>query len=352
MMQNPLDGFVYYVNIFNGTLYKISFEGPTWTNEPVDITLQCEAISNPTDEFNNWLSSFSGTVLCGNATLTNDNSGLNMLCGSTASQTVVFTLSDDCGNEITKSATFTIEDNENPTFNEALPSNTTVACDNIPLAETLTADDTCGIATVSFSESTVSGLCSGAYTITRTWTATDECLSETVHVQTITVEDNIDPVWDVIPSNITVGCSPNNQMEFEAWLNSFSGTDICGIATISHDAPATISCSEAILVTFELSDECGNSTSNSATFTVEGTLSNPKIEETTIIMYPNPAEKYMYVKGLDECSVMEVFNIAGQKVLRKPVINGILIEFDLNAGLYLVKISSSTKTEIKKLIIN
>ncbi len=26
MMQNPLDGYIYYVNIFNGTLYKISFE--------------------------------------------------------------------------------------------------------------------------------------------------------------------------------------------------------------------------------------------------------------------------------------------------------------------------------------
>lgn len=351
MMQNPLDGYIYYVNIFDGTLFKISFEGPIWTNTPDDLVLQCDTVANPNDEFNNWLTSFSGTVLCGNATLTNDNSGLTILCGSSASETVVFTLSDECGNEITKSATFTIEDNTNPTFNESLPTSTTVECDAIPSAETLTADDTCGTATVSFSESTASGSCLGNYVITRTWTATDECNNEAVHVQIITVEDNTNPIWDLLPTDMTVGCSANNQTEFELWLDSFSGTDNCGTATLSHDAPATILCPDSVLVTFELADECGNSISVLATFTVEETLSISEIEDSSIIMFPNPTEKYVYIKGLKENSRIEVYNITGKKVISTPIKNGNRIDFDLNSGLYLVKITSEFKTTIKKLVI-
>ena len=509
MMQNPLDGHIYYVNIFNGTLFKIGFVGPTWTDEPSDLVLQCDAVANPTDEFNTWLTSFSGTVECGNTSLTNDNSGLNLLCSSTASETVIFTLSDECGNEITKSATFSIEDNGNPTFVESLPVSDTFGCDNIPTAETLTAIDTCGTATVDFSESTAPGICPGNYTITRTWTATDECNNQTVHIQTLTIEDNgnptfveslpvsdtfecdniptaetltaIDacgtatvdfsestapgicpgnytitrtwtatdecsnqtvhiqtltiedngnptfveslpasdtfecdniptaetltafdtcgtatvdfsesttpgtcpgdytitrtwtatdecsnqtvhiqtltivdissPVWDAIPTNMTVGCSVNNQNEFETWLDSFSGTDTCGVATVSNDAQATVSCPESVVVTFTLSDECGNETIELATFTVEGTLGTPEVEVENILMFPNPTNHQIFIKGLKGENRMEVYNIAGQKVLSRVLYNGNKIEFDLKSGLYFVKIASETNTFIKKLII-
>ena len=42
--------------------------------------------------------------------------------------------------------TITVEDNTDPTFNEALPGDATVECDNIPTADVLTASDTCGSA--------------------------------------------------------------------------------------------------------------------------------------------------------------------------------------------------------------
>ncbi|MGV6830006.1 MAG: PQQ-dependent sugar dehydrogenase, partial [bacterium] len=166
--QSPLDGFIYYVNIFNGTVFQISFEGPTWTSEPTDMTVECDGTADPGGAYNTWLNSFSGTVLCGNATLSNDSTGLSDLCGSTGSVTVTFTLSDECGNDIKKQATFTIEDTEAPTFNESLPSNITVECDAIPSAVTLTASDTCGSASVVYSESSAAGSCANEEVITRT----------------------------------------------------------------------------------------------------------------------------------------------------------------------------------------
>ncbi|MEM5564993.1 PQQ-dependent sugar dehydrogenase [Psychroserpens sp. AS72] len=589
MMQNPLDGSVFFVNIFDGTLHRISFVGPTWTNEPVDMTVECDGTLDPGGAFATWLNSFSGTVSCGNATTSNNSNGLSNLCGATGSETVTFTLSDGCGNQITKEATFTVEDNTNPTFNESLPENATVECDEtIPSAETLTANDTCGTANVDFNESIAGGSCVGNYVITRTWTATDDCNNETIHEQTITVEDNTnptfnealpenatvecdsipsaeiltandtcgtanvafdesiatgscvgnyiitrtwtatddcnnqtiheqtitvedntnptfnetlpenitvecdaiptaetltandtcgtanvafnesiatgscvgnyvitrtwtatddcnnqtiheqiitvedntnptfneslpenitvecdaiptaetltandtcgtanvdfnesiaggscvgnyiitrtwtatdecnnvsthiqtltiidstDPVWDAMPIDLTVVCSSNIQTEFESWLNSFSGSDNCGAATVTHDGTATISCPDSVLVTFELTDDCGNSINATATFIVEDTLSNPEIENTGIIMYPNPTNQHIYFKGLQENSLMEVYTIAGQRIFRRSISNGHLIKFDLDSGLYMVKITSGTKSEIKKLVI-
>ncbi|MCF6279221.1 MAG: gliding motility-associated C-terminal domain-containing protein, partial [Flavobacteriaceae bacterium] len=90
---------------------------------------------------------------------------------------------------------------------EALPTNATVECNNVPTAETLTAADNCGTATVTFNETRTDGACDNAYSLERVWTATDECGLTTVHTQTITVEDTTAPVLSDLPdTEITVVC--------------------------------------------------------------------------------------------------------------------------------------------------
>ena len=74
------------------------------------------------------LTSFSGTDVCGTATVQINSAGLSDLCGATGRETVTFTLTDACGNDITASATFTIEDTTDPVWSNA-PANQTVECD-------------------------------------------------------------------------------------------------------------------------------------------------------------------------------------------------------------------------------
>jgi hypothetical protein len=61
--------------------------------------------------------------------------------------------------------------------------------------------------TVVFGEVRTDGACEDTYTLTRTWTATDNCGNSITHVQVISVEDTTAPVWDqVMPVDITVEC--------------------------------------------------------------------------------------------------------------------------------------------------
>lgn len=272
MMQNPLDGHIYYVNINDGSLNKISFDGPTWTVEPTDLIMNCDDVSDPETEFSNWLSSFSGTVGCGNSSLINNSSGLLGDCDSDVSETVLFTLSDECGNEITKIAKFSIE-------------------------------------------------------------------------------DVIAPSWDIVPEDVVMQCSIDYQTAYEDWLISFSGTDNCGIATVSHDAPATVSCPQSIAVNFTLSDACGNAISNLVNFTVENTLGTSETSENTFIMFPNPTINQIRFAGLKAESHIEIYNITGQKVYNSRVENDKVFDLFLESGLYMVKIISDQQRVIKKLVI-
>ncbi|WP_461589642.1 Ig-like domain-containing protein, partial [Winogradskyella sp.] len=187
----------------NQTITVVDTTPPTFT-VPVDITIECDLDPNDlsitgdvTDEADNCSTGLE-------ATFSDETVGGN--CPSESVITRTWILIDECNNESTATQTITIEDTTAPTFNEALPADVTVECDAVPTAETLTASDNCGNATVTFNETNTAGACANAYTLTRTWTATDECGLTTVHAQTITVQDTIAPVPETIPSTLTFEC--------------------------------------------------------------------------------------------------------------------------------------------------
>ncbi|WP_299336274.1 PQQ-dependent sugar dehydrogenase [uncultured Psychroserpens sp.] len=221
MMQNPLDGFVYYVNIFQGNVVRIEFEGPRWTNEPMDIILECDDVTDFDSAFNSWLNSVTGTVGCGTPTITNNSSGLSDLCGATGSETVRFTLSDDCGNEIFKDATFTIEDTTDPVWDN-IPEDVTVDCsDTIQEAYDnwlagFLGSDLCGDALVTHDgPATIS--CNQIVSVT--FDLTDDCLNSISVTGTFTVEETLG-VSDVNNFNQII-ISPNpakNQIEIAGMI--------------------------------------------------------------------------------------------------------------------------------------
>ncbi|UKM66456.1 T9SS type A sorting domain-containing protein [Flavobacteriaceae bacterium GSB9] len=256
---------------------------PTWDVAPSDMTVQCDGTADPSGAFAAWLTSFSGSDSCGNATVTNNSAGLSDLCGATGSETVTFTLTDECGNDITAQATFTIEDTTDPTWDVA-PSDMTVQCDGTAdpsgaFAAWLTSfsgSDSCGNATVTHNSAGLSDLCGATGSETVTFTLTDECGNDITAQATFTIEDTTDPTWDVAPSDMTVQCdgTADPSGAFAAWLTSFSGSDSCGNATVTHNSAGLSDLCGATgseTVTFTLTDECGNDISAQATFTIEDT---------------------------------------------------------------------------------
>ncbi|OBQ51806.1 hypothetical protein VQ01_15125, partial [Tamlana sp. s12] len=259
---------------------------PSWTNEPIDLTVECDGTTDASGAFTNWLASFNGTDTCGTATITNNSSGLSDLCGATGTETVTFILTDNCGNSITKEATFTIEDTTNPTWTDE-PTDLTVECDGTTDASGVFANwltsfsgtDTCGTATITNNSSGLSDLCGATGTETVTFTLTDDCGNAITKEATFTIEDTINPIWTDEPSDLTVECDGTTDASgaFANWLISFSGTDTCGTATVTNNSSGLSDLCGATgteTVTFTLTDDCGNSITKDATFTIEDTT-NP-----------------------------------------------------------------------------
>src|SRR5690606_37084029 len=136
-------------------------------------------------------------------------------CSGNYNITRTWTATDACGNSVSDNQIITVQDTTVPTFVEALPSDITVECDNIPVAQTLTANDNCGSATVSVNDIVTAGSCANNYTIARTWTATDECGLRTSYTQIITVEDTKAPTV-ITPFDIVLNVSCTNVPEIPA----------------------------------------------------------------------------------------------------------------------------------------
>jgi hypothetical protein len=144
------------------------------------------------------------------------------------------------------------------------PDDATVECDNIPDAANVTATDNCSTPTVTFNETSSLDEC-GEGTITRTWTATDDCGNTATCTQILTVVDTTDPVLSGVPADATVECdnipdpaSPsatdNCDNDVDISFSETSSLDECGEGTITRTWTATdcagnsVSASQTLMV--------------------------------------------------------------------------------------------------------
>ncbi|WP_177761761.1 gliding motility-associated C-terminal domain-containing protein [Flavobacterium sp. I3-2] len=173
----------------------------------------------------------TATGLCGeqlNVTYTDSTIVGDCTTGNIVTRRWVAT--DLCGNQTIHNQTYTVVDTTGPTFSGTLPAATlTVTCGTIPTAVILAAQDNCGTALVSFTETDTQSSNANVYTITRTWTATDTCGNETVHTQTISVDRSEVPVFSATPVDVTVECSSIPTRP------TITASTSCGSATVVYD---------------------------------------------------------------------------------------------------------------------
>jgi|GEM_PF-5942955 len=119
------------------------------------------------------------------------------------------------------------------------------------------------------------GVWAPTFRLTRTWNAFDQAGNFASATQEIIFDDQTDPIL-VPPAPITISCSdpngvPRSNSQIRDWLNSASGTDSCSCVILSYTAPPVFpsACNGfSTLITFTVTDECGNLTTASSTVTV------------------------------------------------------------------------------------
>ncbi len=173
-----------------------------------------------------------------------------------------WTATDNCGNIGSCVQTIVLTDPSGPVL--TCPANLTIGCtaSTTPGSTgTATATDNCALApTIAYSDAVViSPTCPQNKTITRTWSATDECGNTTSCAQIITVADNAPPTLSC-PANITILCTASTM---PSSTGNPTSSDICDATpTITYsDATVAGTCPQkyTIIRTWISTDDCGNS---------------------------------------------------------------------------------------------
>ena len=271
---------------------------PVFANFPADITVQCTNVpSNAvigTD--------VTATDNCDpSVTITFENEQrTDGTCAGTYTLTRTWKAADICGNNTIKSQTIQVQDVAAPIIS-ALPSETTINCPASPVFALATAIDDCGSDfKLAFEDVTTQEACSGSYSITRTWTATDSCGNTSKASQTIKVQDVTAPVIAALPAETTINCPAIPEFAVA------TATDECGIdiTLIFADitTPGACAGSYSVTRTWTATDACGNASVASQTINVQDNTA-PMIStlpaETTINCPTGPV--FAVATAIDTC---------------------------------------------------
>lgn len=239
-------------------------EAPQFSTTPANMSGTCEAVpSAPVISINDQCDP--------SPLLTFLQDSLPGTCPGNYTLIRTWTARDWCNNIGSVTQTIQIQDQTKPSWSSPLPPDLSAPCDAVPDTAQMSATDNCDAnPIIDFTESKITGACPGAYTLLRTWKATDQCGNTISHTQTITVEDQIDPLFvqfpadtavscdaipAVVPPLVADNCDPNPNLQ----LNE---------ARIDGSCPSNYS----ILRTWTLRDACGNSILRTQTLQVYDTV--------------------------------------------------------------------------------
>ncbi len=178
-----------------------------------------------------------------------------------------WTASDACGNVATASQLVHFRDSKAPVF-EAVPALIAVQCDDaLPVTQPTVVDDCDADFVLTEAQTTEPDSCAGAYTVVRTWTATDACGNVSTATQAVKVRDTEPPVFTQVPTSVSLSCDGELPTELAA------ATDNCAaeVAIVETEERVAGNCPGSYVVTriFTATDECGNATTASQVVTFQ-----------------------------------------------------------------------------------
>ncbi len=214
------------------------------------------------------------TDACGN-TLTPSAPVISTMPSCEGDVTYTYTFTDCEGNSHDWVYTYTIDDTIAPTG--TAPSDLMFQCfADVPVADisviTDESDNCLGtvIVTVSDTDNGATGCQGNPFILTRTYSLTDCAGNTTNLIQTITVEDNISPVFtDVLPSDLVLECT--DLVPTEPILTA---TDNCSNVTVVFDEQridGSCPSNYQLVRTWVATDVCGNNTTHVQTIDVQDT---------------------------------------------------------------------------------
>jgi gliding motility-associated-like protein len=168
---------------------------------------------------------------------------------------ITWTFSDGNGNSTTATQNIIVKDTTKPII-ASLPTATTINCPSIPIFTTATATDNCNFI-LQFEDKTTNRQCAGSYSVTRTWTATDDSGNFSTASQTINVQDTTGPTT-ITPfsSTLDVSCDAIPARPELVFV------DNCSTVVLSPPIPDNYinrtQDSYSIVRKWSVSDACGN----------------------------------------------------------------------------------------------
>ena len=233
---------------------------------------------------------------------------------------VTYTITDDCNNSVPFQATLTLEDTTPPELENCATLDATLECageDNESIADgwnlaNIATLQTCGVdacnldaaftVTSDYAFTNLSSTCGAGGTLTVTYTISDDCGNPTNLVATLTLEDTTPPeLGNCATLDATLECAgEDNESIADGWnLANIAalencGTDACDIDntfSVTSDytfvnLSSTCGAGGTLVVTYTISDDCGNPTNLIATLTLEDTtppeLGNCTVTDVTL----------------------------------------------------------------------
>jgi|GEM_PF-2063209 len=233
---------------------------------PVDVTIQCDDSILPAETGD--VTAVDDNCSPGSVTTTYmDTSDLSG-CNGTGSITRVFEVTDALGNKGTCTQEITVIDSELPMItcpmNVTIDMSATCTYDSSPAATggSATAMDNCSMPVSITSTDDLSGLteCSGTGTISRKWSAEDDCGNTSECFQMIVVQDVQSPTI-VCPAAITLSLDATCNYDLST-IDPASVSDNCTGTTLNFtdDLSGLTGCSGTGIITrtWMAADECAN----------------------------------------------------------------------------------------------